>query len=132
MAIAAGMTTLTVTWDSPATDTAYTYAVRIFSDKGVTTFASANAANWTNLPWNNDPATTGLTYVSQPTVGQKQYSYTTPTLTPGIATGGWLPDLPGCGRNAAFFRMQAHRFESQTQRCQAAQLDLPVRRLLPC
>ena len=120
------MTTLTVTWDSPATDTAYTYAVRLFSDKGVTTFTFVNAANWTNLPWNNDPATTGLTYVSQPAVGEKQYTYTTPILTPGIATGGLQQVLSGWPPGGSVLSNAGECVMSPRQ------LVLPCCRLLPC
>lgn len=91
------MTTLTITWKAPATDTASAYTVQIFSDTGDTTFSGTAAGSWADLPWNDSPDAAGLVY----TPAESTYTYTTPVLTPGTATGGSIERNARCNLHMA-------------------------------
>lgn len=84
MAISAGLTTLTVTWDSPTDNSAATYTVRLFTDQNndaTTTFAAGAVRTYGSMPWNNDPTvTTGSLQYNSAT---RSYTFTTPNLRPG-------------------------------------------------
>lgn len=88
--ILAGTTTLKVTWDKSATDTASAYNVKIYADAGATTFTLPAVGSWDNLPWDNPNGAVTVGTLVYNSETSPHYTFTTPTLTPVALLGGWI------------------------------------------